>query len=223
MACNATSMDRLLPNLIMAREGYLTDTGEKVSFNESWEMLSRYVRRMSSLMPEQPVKEIPRACFYGINSLKALLQQKDCAGINYHFGYNPYIQPVTQRYQTVLEAVNQQRESLDMFVDQGQLCPPTCPPGGQDLPGLVLLSYAFPGIEGAPEQLDGPLYEMYHNVAPALLEAMQQSEIKENYAEVLELQFATCRNLVGEGKMEEARDNFRSGLEQMMMQYLFKN
>jgi len=155
MACNDTSTDRLLPNLIMAPEGYLIDSGEKTAFRECREMLSRYVRRMHSLMPEQPVKIIPRSCFYGINSLKALLQQKDCAGVNYHFGYNPDIQHVPERYQTVLEAINQHRESLGIFVDQGKLCPPTCPTG-PDLPGSAIFSHAFPGVEGAIEQLDGP-------------------------------------------------------------------
>lgn len=222
MACNGTPADRLLPNLIMAPEGYLTNSGEKVSFSECWEMFSRYVQRMSSLMAELPINEIPRACFYGINSLRALLEEKECAGINYHFGYNRDIPNVTERYQAVLEAVNQRRESLGIFVDNGQLCPPTCIPGFE-IPGLPLFKYAFPGIEGALEQLDGPLYELYHNLLPALIEAIQQSAVKESYVEVCEQQFAACRSLAGEGKMEEARHSFRSALEQMMRQYLFKN
>jgi len=122
--------DSALPRLILSGKGYFTDAGNQVPAQTCWEMMGRYVQRMSDLVPEGSVKEIPRSCFYGINILKALLAERSCAGINYYFGYNPAVPSLSLRYPVVLEAVDIRRQSLGIFVDNGQMCPPSCNPPG---------------------------------------------------------------------------------------------
>ncbi|MBS1662425.1 MAG: hypothetical protein JST68_15380 [Bacteroidetes bacterium] len=46
MPCNDTSTDRPVPNLILTPLGYLTDTKERLSLNQCWDLFDRYVNRM---------------------------------------------------------------------------------------------------------------------------------------------------------------------------------
>jgi hypothetical protein len=220
MACNDTSVDKPLPNLIFAPNDYLTDTGERITIDQCWELFNRYIGRMSTLLPEEKRKEIPRACFYGINSLKDLLDQKDCAGIRYHFGYNPTTEYLPQRYEAVMEAVDSKGQSLNIYMEEGQHCPTNCPP---PIPGsgLIFFMSDFWQLE---EETDGMLYEMVHYVSPSLIEALQQSGIGESdYAAIYTTEFSGFLDLLKEGKTEEAKGAFKHSLDEMMEKYLYKN
>lgn len=239
MASNDTSMDKPLPNLIFAQNDYLTDTGERITIDQCWELFNRYITRMSALLPEEKRKELPRACFYGINSLKDLLDQKDCAGIRYHFGYNPTTEYLPQRYEAVMEAVDSNGQSLKIYMEQGQHCPSVCPPGYPG-GGLIFIMSALAqngSINEATafeweqrlrdfwqleEDTDGMLYEMVHYVSPALTEALQQSGIGESdFAAIYTTQFSGFLGLIKEGKIEEAKGAFKHSLDEMMKKYLF--
>jgi len=204
MPCNDTSTDRAVPNLILDAKGYLTDEGDRVSLDQCWQMFNRYVNRMCSLMPDERRKDIPRACFYGIDTLKDLLDREGCTGILYHFGYNPATQSLSQRYEAVLEAVGDQRESLQAYVEDGQRCPTACdglPPGFPFPGGGSVLTMEFIATEK-----DGALYEMYHYVMPSLQEALEKSGEKTSFSGI---------------KM--SGDDLKGRLEEMMRKYLFVN
>lgn len=59
MACNDTSTDKEVPNLIFASKGYLTNEGERISIDQCWDLFARYVDRMCELMPEEKRKRFP--------------------------------------------------------------------------------------------------------------------------------------------------------------------
>jgi hypothetical protein len=122
MSCNED------PAYPVDSETYLINTGECVSTGVWRKMLDRHIRRMSGLLPGEPAKDMPRSCFFGSNSLKALLRQTDCAGILYHFGFDNARPSLPERYQPVLEAVNRLHESLEIFIGNGGECPPLCTP-----------------------------------------------------------------------------------------------
>lgn len=71
--------------------------------------------------------------------------------------------------------------------------------------------------------MDGGLYEMYYNVAPSLLEAVQGSGSGENCADIYNQQFSICLSLIAEGKLKEAGSVFKVRLDEMISKYLFKN
>jgi hypothetical protein len=53
MACNDTSTDKEVLNLIFAPNGYLTNEGDCISIDQCWDLLARYVNRMSELTDYQ--------------------------------------------------------------------------------------------------------------------------------------------------------------------------
>lgn len=217
MACDDTSTDRILPNLILVPKGYLTHTGERLSIDRCWELFDNYVNRMCALMPEAPRKEIPRACFYGIESLKSLLGTAGCAGIRLHFGYNPSTELLPQRYEVVLEAVDNDRQSLNVYMEIGGLCPP--PACDFDSPGEMMFNLGFKASRLLEETADGALYEMYNYVTPTLTEAIRREGLRE--ADVYIEQFSECAALMTAGKKVEATVALRQALDAMMAKYLF--
>ena len=209
MACDDSSPDGILPNLILVPGGYLTDTGERITLDQCWDLLTRHVDRMCSLLPGQSRKSIPRACFFGIESLKSLLDTPGCGGIKFHFGYNPDTLDHSDRYESVMEAVDKDRKSLNMYAENGLRCPPACGGGIVEIPVGWPFSSAYEGQ--VPE---GELFEIFHYATPPLLEAIGDRKV---YRE----QFSECLMLAEAGNYPEARRALRSRLDEMMEKYLF--
>jgi len=219
MACYEKLSDNLVPNLSFPALGYLTHAGERVSTEECFTLFDRHVGRMAGLLPAADRNQLPRGCFYGIETLQALLDHEGCAGIRFHFGYNATRSLLPLRYEVVLEAVNGLGRSLDLFFEEGQHCPYVCPPGwpgsGLQLQTAVNMHLLIGGDNG------GALYEMYHNVSPALIDAMKQQGLDHEsiYAEA----FAEGFSLLAEEKRDEARAACKRSLGKLMRQYLIHN
>jgi hypothetical protein len=148
--------------------------------------------------------------------LKNLLETSGCEGIQYYFGYNPDIKMVPLRYEAVMEAVDKDRQSLNVYMEVGQLCPTICDPSGTgDCPtSAIPFGWPFTGsYEGYEEVPQGTLYEMFHYVSPTLFEAIQDKEI-------FQQQFSECFSLFKAGNIPEARQELRKQLENMMETYL---
>jgi hypothetical protein len=219
MACCEKLSDHLVPNLSFPSQGHLTHEGERMSAEESFAMFDRHVDRMVTLLPGEDRREVPRGCYYGADMLLDLLGKKGCAGIRYHFGYNAARNPLPDRYEVVLEAVDAAGSGLDWFVEQGQHCPPTCPPpavgGGVLMQAAVNLDLLVGGANG------GALFEMYHHVSPVLVDAMQRLGVDHRaiYAEA----FAESFSLLSDGRTEDARAVCKRSLEGLMKKYLKNN
>jgi len=213
MACDNASADRHVPNLILRPKDYLTDTGERITLDECWELLTRHVDRMASLLPGQPRKAVPRGCFFGINIMKHLLDTPGCAGINYHFWYNATPQIPSDHYEAVMEAVDINHQSLKIFVENGVRCPTAC--GGDCITIDIPVGWPFASsYEGSEQVSEGTLFEMFHYVSPPLFEAVQDEEIYKEH-------FSECLTLAGTGNHPEAKQVLKQKLDQMMEKYLF--
>jgi hypothetical protein len=214
MACDHNTADVHSPNLILLPKGYLTDTGERLTLDQCWDVLNRYVDRMRSLMPEVPRNDIPRATFFGITTMKRLLNEPGCAGIQFLFGYNFFTKIFFNEYETVMEAVDSNRQRLNVFVGDGTCCPTTC---GEDcLTGIDLpIGWPFSGAYDGNEQVeDGTLFEMFHYVTPPLFMAIQDEQLYKT-------EFSECLALVDAGNLPKARQVLRKQLANMMEKYLF--
>src|ERR1700750_2760045 len=88
MPCYEKTTGNLVPNLFLTDEGYLTDDGTRVGLEECFEMFERHVDRMAALLPDASRKDLPRGVYFGVESLRALGDRADCAGVRFHFGYN---------------------------------------------------------------------------------------------------------------------------------------
>ena len=211
MACDSGSVDRHVPNIILMPKGYITDAGDRITLDECWNILTRHVDRMCSLLPGEARKEIPRGVFFGISSMKSLLNTPGCAGIQFHFGYNPATEIRSERYESVMEAVDKDLKSLNVFTENGSRCPTVCGGGIVEIPVGWPFSSAYEGQ--VPE---GALFEMFHHVSPPLFGVIQDKQI---YRE----QFSECQALVDAGNYPEARQALRRRLDDMMEKYLFGN
>lgn len=219
MACYEKVSDNFVPNLSFPTQGHLTHEGDRVSTEECFAMFDRHVDRMMALLPGEARKEIPRGCYYGADVLLDLLGQAECAGIRFHFGYNAGRSFLPERYEVPLEAVDATGLSLESFVEAGQVCPPTCGDGGGG--GFILMRAAMNMdllIGGAN---GGALFEMYHHVSPALVNAMQKQGVDHRavYAEA----FAGSFLLLSEGRADEAGAACKRSLQTLMKKYLINN
>jgi len=102
--CNNTSTHLNIPNAIILPQGYMDSNGMRTSFEKTWQILYNHTLRYQTYFPELTYNQIMRGSFMGINSLLTLLQTKDCAGINFNFGFddtqaeasaktNPFLKP----------------------------------------------------------------------------------------------------------------------------------
>lgn len=226
MPCNNTSTHKAIPNLILRPAGYLTHDGEELTLQQCWDLFNRYVIRIGTLLPKEERKNLPRGCFYGIDSLRSLLNTKDCAGIRYHFGYNPATGNLSQRYEAVLEAVDNNQKSLHVYMEVGQLCPTLSspePPGVMPDIWVLVSTFAHSALS-SDDQLskDGAFYEMVHYTMPTLIEAIRQTgQKRRSDNQILEEQFSESLFLLSEGQLQEARNACRQRLEELMEKYLF--
>jgi hypothetical protein len=138
MSCYETRNGNGVPKTLFTHRGHLTDAGDRVSSAECRELFDRHVNRMCVLLPLEPRQEMPRGCFFGIERLRELLATEGCVGARYHFGYDENAESLADKYAPVMEAVDSRGRGLEMFLETGQHCPPTCPPGGPGGTGLVL-------------------------------------------------------------------------------------
>lgn len=210
--CLDDAPGRSVPNFLFLRKGYLTSEGMRVTTGQCWSLFTRYVDRMTELLPGVQRKDIPRACFYGADILEKMLNDENVAGIVYHFGYNPAVNTLGRRYQPALKAVDVNFMFLDSPVDTGNPCPPAvC--GGSIFFSLGRL---------LPHLVDETLVEMHHYALPVLSDLLQQQQVSpEESQTLLETQFADCLALAEAGQPQQATALFRQRWEGLLNMYLY--
>lgn len=211
--CLDDAPGRLVPNFLFLRKGYLTSEGERVTTDQCWSLFTRYVDRMSELLPDAQRTEIPRACYFGIDILETMLSDENAAGIVYYFGYNPAIDILGLRYQPALKAVDMNFIPFDPPVDTGNPCPP--PKICSGLPGF--LGRLLPHI------MDEKLVEMHHYASPALADTLQQQMSSAEGQTLVDAQFADCLALAEAGQPQEATTLFKQRWEGLFNQYLYNH
>jgi hypothetical protein len=234
--CNMTSIDKTIPNSIILKDGYLTHEGESVTLNKTWMLFNNHVNRMATLLPNQRRKDLIRGCFFGINSLTALLQDENCIGINYYLGFNASHNILTERHQAVLEPLDFSMDSYGIFMDFTAPCPNTCL--DDDPFGTFCIDSTSVLLNSTENELDihrnyrdnfllktedgGAIFEMYYHVTPTLTESINFKPDNINiYNQLYQNSISKCTELINQEKYQDAKVVFIETMDELMEKFLF--
>jgi len=241
--CEHTTGEKGEPDLVLLKEGYVSNDGEKVKGDELWQLLGNHVERVYNGRFHEVLSKVHRGYFWGIQRISALLAQEGCDGVMFNFGYNAAHPFPCKRNQQVLEAVDAGRQSLNVFMEYGQ-CDPPCvfEPGGggggvEGTGCLVKELMGRYGSRGAIQQLDVlrnfrddymleqpdgyALYEMYYFVSRPILRAIQALPEKEQILQDLyshELQQAL--ELLNKGVFDQVLNLYKRTMAKLMETYI---
>ena len=234
--CDTTSDHRPIPNTIVQPQGYLNNRGERVSLKRTWQVLYNHAVHYAGLLPEVKFRKIVRGVFFGIDALKALLQEYTNAhGIHYHFGWDDVTPGIEAQHKAVLHPVHANGTGYGIYMDFGSICPTSCypppkpekpasTPDADNIPFFDLLPHKYshgdkPSTDDDPAT--GPLIEMCYYVSPALEEAIAGTgKAAEIYTALYDRELRSCNLLIEEGKYEAARILFEQTMDDLMKTYL---
>lgn len=231
------------PDLVLLKEGYVSNDGKKVKGDELWQLLGNHVERVYNGRYHEVLSKVHRGYFWGIQRISALLAQEGCDGLMFNFGYNAAHPFPCKRNQQVLEAVDAGRQSLHVFMEYGQ-CDPPCvfePGGGGGVEGTGCLVKELMGRYGQKdltqqldvlrsfrddymlEQVNGyALYEMYYFISRPILRAIQALPEKQQILQDLynhELQQAL--ELLNKGAFDQVLNLYKCTMAKLMDSYIF--
>lgn len=112
-------------DLIFLPNGYYTNTGEKLSVEQTKLVLYNHAVHFAKYFSGSDFNKVIKGAFIGINSLIELLGAENCAGINFKFGFDARIDDVTLKNKPTLEAVDNFGNFISTWGD-GPICPPIC-------------------------------------------------------------------------------------------------
>jgi hypothetical protein len=232
--CNNTSTHLAIPNSIILPQGYMANTGKRIGFEKTWQLLYNHTARFTQYFPELAYHEIMRGTFIGINSLLTLLKNEDCAGINFNFGYDESLSMPSARNRPVFEAI----DTLGFFDPPGWDFTSPCPAfcdftmmnninrvaeiNNTDIQRLRLDNH-FRDEYLLKQDGNGALVEMYYYVNPSIQEkVMGDKNAGELYESIYHPQIIAFNNLLAEGNYDEAKVVFKRTVYGMMETYLFQ-
>jgi hypothetical protein len=179
-----------IPNIIL-QENYFLHTGEQVSIEETWKILFNHVMHEHRLNPSLNVKKIHRGDYWGINRLMDFINYQEAASLRFSFGYSPLECDFTQGIHPVLEAMDINKNILDIFMDFTGPCPTSCVDPIE--PCIATNVMKIISQYESEEELNilrqfrddlwfspnGHLVELYYHTSPVLTTAIDQLENKE--------------------------------------------
>ncbi len=120
MPCNYT-MSGTIPNIVFDKDGFQINSGEKISFDKTWQVLFNHVTRYRKIDNITSYTKIIRGCFFGKKSLLKLLSQTEENKIIFHFGYDS---DTLIPFQPILQPI----DKINVYMDRTIICPPDCDP-----------------------------------------------------------------------------------------------
>lgn len=234
--CDTTSAHRPIPNTIVQPQGYLNNRGERVSLKRTWQVLYNHAVHTASLLPAIKFRKIFRGVFFGMDSLKSLLQEYTHAhGIHYHFGWDDFTPGLDAQHKAVLHPLRTDGTGYGIYMDFGNICPTSCypppkpenpkpTPDADSIPFFDLLpnKYSYGDNPSMDDDLaTGPLIEMCYYVSPALEEAIAGTgKAAEIYTALYDHELRKCNMLIEEGQYEAARILFEQTMDELIKTYL---
>lgn len=225
---------------LVSSKGYICDNGERISFEKLMQLLGNHVTNFATIKEEIPLSKLPRGYFWGIDKINKLLEVEQCAGLNFHFGYNPMLRAACRQFQMVLEVVDGNHNSLNMFLEYGQCTPPCDPdPGGGGLTSsdCVATIAAERFSKNADDNLDAlrefrdnwllqqengqALYELYYFLSRPLVAEIQSRPNQEAiWAEIYHNGFSQCLELIRQNRNEDAKVYYVNLMNNLAKQFL---
>lgn len=244
--CEHTMTATAGPDLVLLKDGYVSDNGEKVKGDQLWQLLGNHVERVYNGRFHEVLSKVHRGYFWGIQRISALLAQEGCDGVIFNFGYNAAHPFACKRNQQVLEAVDAGRQSLNVFMEYGQ-CSPPCDidpgdGGGGGVDGTGCLVKELMGRYGQKsteqqlnvlrtfrddymlEQPDGyALYEMYYFVSRPIIRAIAALPEKEHiYGSLYNNELQQALDLLNKGAFDQVLNLYKRTMAKLMQTYVLE-
>ena len=222
---------------VVSSRGYICDNGERIPFEKLMQLLGNHVTNFATVKEEIPLSKLPRGYFWGINKINKLLEVDQCAGLNFHFGYNPTLRAACRQFQMVLEVVGAGQKGLNVFMEYGQ-CDPPCTDGtGTSSNDCVATVAAEKFSKDAGNSLDAvrafrdnwllqqengqALYELYYFLSrPLVTEIMDRPDQEAIWADIYHKGFLPCLELIQQHRYEDAKVHYVRLMNNLANQFL---
>ncbi|OQP47936.1 hypothetical protein A4H97_30495 [Niastella yeongjuensis] len=227
---------------VIPSKGYICENGERIRFDQFMQLLGNHVSDFKKVKEEIPLTKLPRGYFWGINKLKKLLEVDQCGGLVFHFGYNPEMRAACRQFQCVLEVVDGDNKSLNMFLEYGQ-CSPPCDidpngPGvtttGSDCIASIAAERFVKDAEDKLNELRAfrdnwlvaqengqALYEMYYYLSrPLVAEIQTRADQEAIWYDIYHNGISNCLDLIRENRNEEAKVSYVSMMKDLAHRFL---
>jgi hypothetical protein len=209
---------------VVSSKGYVCDNGEIIGFEQLMQLLGNHVTNFKEIKEEIPLSKLPRGYFWGVNKIKKLLEVDQCAGLVFHFGYNPAMRAACRQFQSVLEVVNASHKSEHVFLEYGQ-CSPPCPEDeglgilGSDCIASVAAERFSSNADSKLNELRAfrdnwllqqengqALYEMYYFLSrPLVAEIQTRGDQEAIWQDIYQNGFSKCLELIQQNRYEDAK------------------
>lgn len=226
---NADTGESAIINII-SENGYISNNGERIDLEQLLMLLANHVTNFKSEESEMPLTRLPRDYFWGINKIEQLLEVDNCAGLMFHFGFNTEIPTRCRQFQNVLEVVDANHKSLNVFMEYGQcrIC---------DGDGCFYTIAAERFLTNAEAKLNvlrsfrdnwllqqqngQALFERYYFLSPGIsAEIKHRADQESIWNEIYTNDFSNLVSLIEQNKFEEAQAFYISSLHNLANRYL---
>lgn len=202
------TMNNSLPNAVIKKDGFITNTGEVISLEKTWQVLFNHVLNLKKLDAGMHYTKINRGSFLGRKLLTALAEEAVNDNLIYTFGYN-----IEMNYP--YKALIYPETNAFYIGDQSYPCPGSsgCPTTGKDPCALTRIATNFAGKEAdgqlnvlrgfrdkiLQEKFNGAEIEKYYTISASLLEAIDKEQnkaviFKEIYDKYIQTSIASINN-----------------------------
>ncbi|MET3501739.1 hypothetical protein ABIC45_003351 [Mucilaginibacter rubeus] len=231
--CNYT-ITASLPNSIINQHGFMTNTGEVISLERTWQVLFNHVLNYKKLDPVMAYTQINRGSFLGRVRLIETLDAVDCDQFIYHFGY---LIEENLLYKPVIQPAN----GVKMYTEQAMPCPGTsgCPAvtTSNDPCALTRITTAMLGTEAEgqlntlrafrdkilTDKFSGVEVEKYYTISASLLEAIDKTPNQGAiFKGLYDKYIATSLNAITQNDEETAFVLFQEAMQHLTETYLYQ-
>ncbi len=219
-----------LPNIKVNEAGYFLHNGEQVSLERTWKILFNHVMFEYKQNPQQDLKTIHRGDFWGINMLNNFINNPLAENLQFNIGFSPTDNEFTKGIHPVLEPLDKNDNSLNIWMNFTSPCPQAC---GE---GECTSSAAYNATHDDKEEFglnklrefrndlwvskDGELVEMYYHISPIITASIRkQQNAKEIYAEISNDYLQPCLDAIEEGKTTEAVTLYKEVFNKLVTKY----
>lgn len=222
-----------LPNSIINKNGFMTNTGERISLEKTWQVLFNHVLNFKKLEPTAHYTQINRGSFMGQVRLNEFLNATDCNTFIYHFGYSavenlPY------------KLIIQPSDGMNMFIEIAAPCPGSagCPSSTSSDPcALTRIATNFAGKEAdgqlnvlrgfrdkiLQDKFTGAEIEKYYTISASLLEAIDKEQNKAViFKEIYDKYIQTSITSINNNDEATAYNLFQEAMQHLTDAYLYQ-
>ncbi|SEO58469.1 hypothetical protein SAMN05192574_109179 [Mucilaginibacter gossypiicola] len=231
--CNYT-VTASLPNSIIKQHGFMTNTGQIISLERTWQVLFNHVLNFKKLDPAMSYTQINRGAFMGRILLTEFLAATTCDSIIYHFGY---LVEENLPYKLIIQPA----DGIKMFGEMSVPCPggAGCPAvtTSNDPCALTQITTTMLGNEAesrlnllrtfrdkiVTDKFSGVEVEKYYTISASLLEAIDKTQNKEAiFKGLYDKYIASSLNAISQNDEETAFVLFQEAMQHLTETYLYQ-